>query len=212
MAMHNPIEPILHPISLRDLKPTQMTIGLYEVEQKREEWRARVNRDGGDFLGAHVIPAVLGPGGHFWMIDHHHLARALHEEGVQHVLVSIIARLDHLPKRRFFAFMDSHNWLHPYDDQGRRCDWKDLPRHIGKLANDPYRSIAGQVRRLGGFAKSATPYAEFLWADFYRDRIPLRHLGEKFEKALRKALDLARSQSAKHLPGYSGPELPSEKC
>ena len=25
------------------------------------------------------------------MVDHHHLARALHEEGVEHVLVSVIA-------------------------------------------------------------------------------------------------------------------------
>ena len=206
MAIISPIEPIVHPVPIRSLRPTQMTVGLREVERKRAEWCARRDQDGGEFLGSHVIPAVIGPNGVYWMIDHHHLTRALHDEGVEHILVSVVARLEHLPKRRFFSFMDAHNWFHPYDAEGKRRDWADLPRHIGKLADDPYRSLAGEVRRAGGYAKTATPYSEFLWADFLRDRISLRQVTEKFAKAFSKALDLARSPAASHLPGFAGPE------
>lgn len=35
MAMREPIEPILHPVAIREIRPTQMTVGIYEVERKR---------------------------------------------------------------------------------------------------------------------------------------------------------------------------------
>src|SRR5690242_21589330 len=43
-------------------------------------------RSAGAFLGQHMIPVVLGPKARSYVIDHHHLARALHDEGVPHVL------------------------------------------------------------------------------------------------------------------------------
>jgi hypothetical protein len=33
-------EPILHPIPILSLRPTQMTVGMREVEEKRRRWRA----------------------------------------------------------------------------------------------------------------------------------------------------------------------------
>ena len=206
MAMHQPIQPVLHPVAIKDLRPTQMTVGMSEVHRKRTEWQARRARDGGDFLGGHMIPAVLGPGDSWWLIDHHHLALALYAEGVEQVLVSVVAKLHHLPKQRFFTFMESHNWLHLYDADGNRCGVKDLPRHVGKLADDPYRSLAGEVRRAGGYAKSSTPYTEFLWADFFRDRIRSKTVEDKFDKALAKAMALARTHAASYLPGFAGPD------
>jgi hypothetical protein len=199
------IEPILHPIAIKALRPTQMTVGIREVDRKRAAWRKRKADADGEFLGQHLIPAVLGPGNSFWLIDHHHLARALLEEGVEQVLVSVVTTLSHLPKKRFFAFMDSRNWLHPYDSEGRVCKWGDLPRHVGKLPDDPYRSLAGEVRIAGGYAKTEAPYAEFLWADFFRDRIKPDVVNDHFEKALAKAIKLARAKPAAYLPGFAGP-------
>ncbi len=72
------LEPLLHPVAITDLRPTQMTIGFREVARKRLEWRERAQRDGPDFLGQHMIPAVIGPHDRPWIIDNHHLARALH--------------------------------------------------------------------------------------------------------------------------------------
>ncbi len=210
MALSHPINPILHPVKIADLRPTQITVGMHEVHRKRRQWLARAEPHDGEvrsreFLGTHMVPVVLGPGGNHWVVDHHHLARALLDEGVTEVLVSVLARLNHLPKKRFFAFMDSHNWLHPYDGEGRRCDWSDLPRHVGKMVDDPYRSLAGELRRAGGYAKSAQPYTEFIWADFLRDRIRPKLIEGNFDKALAKALRLARGEAAGYLPGFAGP-------
>jgi hypothetical protein len=51
-----------------------------------------------------------------------------------------------------------------------------------------------------------TPYTEFLWADFFRDRIQRKLIEDKFGKALKRALDLARTRDASYLPGFAGPE------
>lgn len=206
MGLNSLIQPTLHPVHLRELRPTQMTVGLREVQRKRSEWRDRPRDTAGAYLGSHMIPAVIGPNEQPWIVDHHHLALALHLEGVEQVLVSVVARLDHLPKKRFMAFMDAHNWLHPYDRDGRRQDWKDIPRSIGKLTDDPHRSLAGEVRRAGGYAKSQAPYSEFLWADFLRDRIARQTVEDKFTKAILKGIELARSHHARHLPGWAGAE------
>jgi hypothetical protein len=199
-------EPQLDPVRIADLRPTQMTVGLREVERKRVAWRKRADVDGPGFLGSHMIPAVIGPGRHYYLIDQHHLVRALHEEGVNHVLVSVVAHLDHLSKPLFWTFMDNCNWLHPFDAQGKRHDHDRIPKKIGDLADDPYRSLAGELRRAGGYAKVETPYSEFLWADFLRHRISLKLVHRAFERALGKALDLAHHKDADYLPGWCGPD------
>jgi len=199
--MYNLSEPRLRPVRLATLRPTQMTVGMLEVERKRREWLDHAVDDGPEFLGSHLIPVVIGPKQVPWLIDHHHLARALHEEGVEHVLVSVVARLAHLRKAEFLTFMDNRNWLHPYDADGER---RDVPRTLAKMTDDPYRSLAGAVRRAGGYAKTDTPYSEFLWADFLRGRISAKTVKGDFEKAVHKALAIAHCADATHLPGYCG--------
>ncbi|MET0363766.1 MAG: ParB-like protein [Sphingobium sp.] len=199
-----PVEPLLHPVTIVDLRPTQMTVGLREVARKRAEWRARAGRDGGDYLGRHMVPAVLGPKDRPYLLDHHHLVRALHEEKVEHVLVTLVADLSHLQKPVFWTFMDNRNWLHPFDAQGRRHPHARIPKSIADLTDDPFRSLAGELRRSGGYAKEATPYSEFLWADFLRHRIAREQVEENFQNALVEALDLAHTHSASYLPGWSG--------
>jgi len=205
MAMTHRIEPILHPVAIKDLRPTQITVGIAEVNRKRHEWRHRRDQDGSNFLGNHMVPTVIGPGDTYWIVDHHHLARALFEEGQEHVLVSVIAKLNHLPKKRFFTVMACNNWLHTYDAEGRMQAIDELPRQVGKMTDDPFRSLAGEVRRAGGYAKSSAPYTEFLWADFFRDRIKRHMVEAKFAKALDKAVALARGPDAAYLPGFAGP-------
>jgi hypothetical protein len=198
-------QPQLDPIRITDLRPTQMTIGLREVERKRLAWRKRAEVDGADFLGSHMIPAVIGPGEIYFLIDQHHLVRALHEEGVSHVLVSVVGDLRHLRKPMFWTFMDNRNWLHPFDADGKRHGHDQIPRKIGDLADDPYRSLAGELRRSGGYAKVETPYSEFLWADFLRHRVSRKLVEKRFERAVGKALDLAHHRDADYLPGWCGP-------
>ena len=86
-------EPVLHPIPILSLRPTQMTVGMREVEEKRRHWRAQEsNNKRAESLGQRMIPVVRGPNQHHYVVDHHHPARALHDEGVKDVLVTVPRR------------------------------------------------------------------------------------------------------------------------
>jgi hypothetical protein len=202
-------EPRLTPVAITDLRPTQITVGMREVKAKRKHWRelADNKKRGKDdkFLGKHMIPVILGPKGRHYVIDHHHLALALHEEGVKEVAVTVVANLSTLEPDSFWFVMDNHNWMHPFDDQGRRCHYEDIPKSVTGLVDDPFRSLAGELRRAGGYAKDTTPFSEFIWADFLRRRMKRKLVDRDFERAIEKALQLAKSQDANYLPGWCGP-------
>ena len=198
-------DPVLDPILVADLRPTQMTVGLREVAEKRRQWRTRAERDGPEFLGRHLIPVLKGPKGLPYVIDHHHLARALLDEGVTHVAITVVADLSSLSKSEFWVFCDNRGWVHPFDAEGERRAYDDIPKRIAAMADDPFRSLAGELRRAGGFSKETTPFSEFIWADFLRRRIKRKLVEDDFGAAMTKALQLARSQPADHLPGWCGP-------
>lgn len=199
-------DPILHPIPILSLRPTQMTVGMHEVKEKRRRWRQhKSKKKQAEVLGQHMIPVVHGPDGHHYVIDHHHLARALHDEGVENVLVTIIADLTMIDRDSFWLVLDSRRWVYPYDAKGVRHHYKDIPKSVADLKDDPFRSLAGELRRAGGFAKDTTPFSEFLWADFLRRRLSRKGVAGDFEKAVEKALSLARSSEAVYLPGWCGP-------
>ena len=203
-------DPILHPVPIIDLRPTQITVGYREVAQKRRAWRERASDEAGgeraaEYLGGHMIPVVLGPKGRHYILDHHHLCRALHEEGVDHLLVNVVADLRDLTKASLWVYLDNRAWCHPYDAEGVRRPFEDLPTTVAHMSDDPYRSLAGELRRAGGFAKDTTPFSEFIWADFLRRRIKARRIEEDFEGALKRALELARGPDADYLPGWCGP-------
>src|SRR5450755_735933 len=198
-------DPILKPVDIADLRPTQITVGMREVKAKQKGWREKKGKKGGEFLGKHMIPVILGPNDRHYVIDHHHLARALHEEGVKNVLVKVVANLSMVDRDTFWTFLDNRNWMHPFDDKGLRRHYKDIPKSVRDLVDDPFRSLAGELRRAGGFAKDTTPFSEFLWADFLRRRIKRKLVESDFEKAIQKALRLAKSSEADFLPGWCGP-------
>ncbi len=198
-------EPLIRPVAIAELRPTQMTVGFREVAEKRRRWKARSTRAGAEFLGRHMIPVVKGPRGRSYVIDHHHLVLALLHEGVEDILTSTIADLSMLDAREFWVFADHRGWCHPYDAQGVRRKFDAIPRRVAHLQDDPYRSLAGEVRQAGGYAKDTLPFSEFLWADFLRGRIKRPLVDSDFAAALAKALKLARSPKARYLPGWCGP-------
>lgn len=197
-------EPVLKPVAIADLRPTQITLGMREVEDRRRRWRALKKRKQ-QFLDTHMIPVILGPEGRHYIIDHHHLTRALHDEGAKEVLVTVVADLKKLKKDSFWFVMDSRDWTHPFDEHGKRCDVKDIPKSVDKMIDDPYRSLAGELRRVGGYSKETTPFSEFLWADFLRHRIKKKIVEKHYARALKEAQKLAKSHDADYLPGWCGP-------
>jgi hypothetical protein len=197
-------EPVLKPIPILDLRPTQITVGMREVSERRKRWRERSAKEMGKFLDQHMIPVVQGPKMRHYIIDHHHLVLALHKEGIEKILVNVVADLNRVEVELFWTVLDNRGWLHPFDAHGRRRDHTDIPKSIIGLIDDPFRSLAGELRRAGGFAKETTPFSEFLWADFLRQNIKTRVVRENFNHALETALELARSRQAEYLPGWCG--------
>jgi hypothetical protein len=207
--MANTREPILQPIPILSLHPTQITVGMREVKEKckrlHEYWeKHKSKKKQGEFLGRHMIPVVLGPDQRHYVIDHHHLARALHEEGVKDILVIITADLTMVDRDAFWGVLDNRRWVYPYDAKGERRPFKDIPKTVTDLKDDPFRSLAGELRRVGGYAKDTTPFSEFLWADFLRRKISRKSVEADFGNAVEKALGLAKSKDAVYLPGWCG--------
>jgi hypothetical protein len=198
-------EPVVKPVRILSLKPTQLTVGLREVKEKRKQWRDHKPKKRAELLGRHMIPVVLGPDDGHYVIDHHHLARALHDEGEKDVLITVVADLSMVSHDQFWNAMDGHRFVHPYDQKGRRQNYSKLPKTVVQLKDDPYRSLAGELRRAGGFAKDTTPFSEFLWADFLRPRVTAKTINNDFAKAIEQALAFARSKDAIYLPGWCGP-------
>ncbi len=201
-------EPLLSPVPIAELRPTQVTVGLREVAEKRRGWKARGDRDGAEFLGRHMIPVLKGPKGRLYVIDHHHLARALLDAGVQSLLTTVVADLSRLGKHEFWVFCDNRGWCHPYDAEGERVAFHDIPKSVADMPDDPFRSLAGGLRRAGGFAKDTTPFSEFIWADFLRRRVKAKVVEDDFAAAADQALALAKSPEAAHLPGWCGASGP----
>jgi hypothetical protein len=198
-------EPVLTPTPISELRPTQMTLGMREVAAKRKAWQAFDPDKLERFLGSHMVPVIVGPGKARYLTDHHHLTRALHDNGVKSVFTTIIADLHQLDEDAFWTVLDFRAWTHPYDAKGRRRPYSDLPKTVDRMKDDPFRSLAGELRRLGGFAKDSTPFSEFLWADFLRRRIKEKDAEKDFQGSLALALELAKGDEAGYLPGWCAP-------
>lgn len=190
-------------IAIADLRPTQLTVGYREVAAKRREWDKMSKADRKRFLDGHVVPSVLGPKGRHYVVDHHHLARALSDDGHDTILVGQLADLSTLQKAEFWLIMDHRNWVYPVDATGQRQPYDAIPKAVSALADDVWRSLAGALREAGGYAKENAPFAEFLWADFLRRRLDPALPGRDFDAALAAAVRLAHMPAAAHLPGWS---------
>src|SRR5215469_1597331 len=167
-------EPVLQPVPIESLRPTQITVGMREVEEKRKRLRKQKPQKIGPFIGRHMIPVVLGPKKRHYIIDHHHLSLALHKEGLRDVLVTVVLDLSALDLDAFWTVLDHKSLVYPFDAQGRRRD----------------------------FAEDTTPFSEFLWADFFRRKIKRKAVEADFSAATERALRLARSEEAEYLPGW----------
>jgi hypothetical protein len=104
--------PVLEPVSIDRLRPTQITVGMREVKEKRRRWHELPKEKKDEFLGRHMVPAIFGPKERYYVADHHHLALALHEEGAKHVLVSVVADLRMLEREAFWVFLDHRGWVY----------------------------------------------------------------------------------------------------
>ena len=192
----------IHEIEIHRLHPTQITVGMIEVQEKIKTLAVLKNHALRDFLQHHPIPAVEGPDDKLYITDHHHLGLALLDQGLLTGFFMIEADLSQLSLDAFWPEMDKNKWVHPYDENGILKSFSAIPRHLTHLVDDPYRSLAGFVRNAGGYQKTDASFSEFLWADFFRSRISSTEINSDFKSAVQKGVVLAHGSDAQTLPGY----------
>jgi hypothetical protein len=194
--------PKLQHAPIISLCPTQLTVGFLEVDAKKRKLQSLSPKDQADFLTAHPMPVVLGPGQRMYITDHHHLARAAYDLKISQACFEVEGDLSTLSQDIFWIHMDKESWVHPLDHNGVRHRYESIPKTLDKLVDDVYRSVAGFVRDAGGYDKTHTAFAEFIWADFFRRNIAVEDVLENFAGAVKQGQLLARSPIAKRIPGY----------
>jgi hypothetical protein len=198
------IEPDLQTLPLRSLRPTQMTVGMRKVAEKRRKLRGVAAKKRLAHMTVQLYPAVKGPNKAFYIIDHHHEALAALQEGAVDVTVGLVVDLSRLSKEAFWVYLDHRSWVHCYDRNGRRQPFSEVPRRFDELTDDPYRSLAASVEDAGGFSKPDEPFLEFLWANHFRAHISEAELDRHYRRSVAQAVRLARSKDSRFLPGWAG--------
>jgi hypothetical protein len=191
-------------IKIDQLRPTQMTHGLREICDKTKSYKALHGHELQMAIAEKPIPVVYGPMGVPFAIDHHHVATALRRANVKSVPFVLVRDLSSLPEADFWLTMENNRWTYPYDAEGRRRPFSDMPKHVWALADDEFRSLAASVRDAGGYEKTNVPLEEFRWADLFRSRLRPPDSDDEFEALVKKAIALAKSEVALGLPGYIG--------
>ncbi len=190
--------------SIHDLHPTQLTLGLAEVRKRAKMMRGLAPGDLKSLLASKPVPHVLGPEGRIYIIDHHHLCRALLEIGYERVILgSQLEDWSDLDLRAFWARMEAHSYCWPLDANGNRRPYSKIPPHIRELTDNPWRTIARSVRDVA-YANQDTPFQEFKWGDYYRSFMTPRLLECDNDLAMDLAVKLSHIDEAHDLPGFLG--------
>lgn len=189
-------------IEVKALHPTQSSVGMDAVSCKATKITAKY-KDGklDKYLGetARWVPMVRGPGGLFYITDHHHLSTALWNADVPGKKKVVNAYLlddwSGMARDDFWKNMQQHHdtWLE--NNQGEKIPPAELPKHIDKMDDDPMRTLSAWVRESCGYVKcdassddqddsnscearfkgkvtcapSDTYFLEFKWADYFRN-------------------------------------------
>ncbi|WGS54130.1 ParB/Srx family N-terminal domain-containing protein [Paraburkholderia sp. D15] len=189
-------------VRIEQLRPMQATVGMLEVDAKKKRLLQLDEKALKTFLKAAPIPTVIGRGDRHYVIDHHHLARALWDGGITRAFAAVVEDLSSLSEDKFWDTVIERQWVHPYDEHGILRAISAIPDEVSALADDPYRSLAAFVRDAGGYLKTPAPFAEFQWAAFYRTRVPMWTTEYQFHAAVEQGVHLASSPDARTLPGF----------
>jgi len=202
-------------IDVLDLRPMQ-----FDVEKKKNALLKMTPAQRRAWLLDHPVPVVVRENGDHRVHkggpqsernrkqdrpdDHHHEARAAWEAGIEMIPVVIEkSTTDGKSEKKFWKRMRKTGKVYLKDRWGNAHDERDLPLDIRGLGDNPYRSIAGEVRDRGGYKKNHAPFSEFLWAEYFRENLTV-HPNDDFAAAVKEAMVLARDKRARKLPGYIG--------
>ena len=191
-------------LNILDLRPTQFVLGMKEIEDKVKKIRSLSGAALKKYCDERKIPLVIGPNKQFYLIDHHHFARACWETMTTSFEIHIIEDLSDFSEASFWNEMTRRGWVYLHDQFGLGPHSPaSLPTDIRGMADDPYRSLAWALRDQGLIKKVNEPFFEFKWAAFFRMNLSVRLYSKSdFKEAILQAKRLAKSQEARDLPGY----------
>lgn len=192
-----------------DLKPMQIPAGMLEVQEKAQDLRAMKNKELESWLKERSVPFIEDYKGRKRPVDHHHEARAAWEAGKEDIYThrylddELHARIKALPRDQFYAVAHAMGLFYDRDQFGAGPhDPNHLPEDVRSMADDSFRSVAWQVRKRGGYDKTSVPFAEFQWAQYFRERVKTYPTRADFEAAVTEAMKIVHDAGAKNLPGW----------
>lgn len=188
----------------RGAHPTQSGVGQLQVDTTARELADKSEKQLDKLMKKKEIPIVIAPDGGYWLVDRHHLTKALWQQGVKQVRVKVIARLQ--DRANFWSQMQNNHWAWLKDERGQPLTPEQLPSHIGELPDYPYRTLAGLLQDAGYFSKKDQVYfVEFAWASWLGQQMAWQPIDEvNLADRLAEAKRLACSSKASDLPGYPG--------
>lgn len=192
-------------VPIDKLHPTQFSVGYWEVDRRAEKLAGKKSpKKLKTYLDGHLAQIVIGPGGVPYLIDGHHMSLVLLKTRISSTIdARVEANWRDLSKDEFWKKMKEHRWVYLFDNHGRGfSDPEKLPSRVTDLTDDPYRSLAWEVRNRNGYNKTMDSFAEFQWANFFRSRIVIGNGPDAFERAIDSARKISHSPEAKDLPGY----------
>lgn len=191
-------------VDIDALHPTQLTLGLNEVEQRAKKIARMTPAEREAYLQRKAVPYLVGPGGRLYIVDHHHLCRALWSLG--HEQAALGRKIDDwsdLELKNFWRRAEKEGYCWPIDADGNRRPFSAIPDHIDQLTDNVWRSLARKVRG-EAFEDLDTPFQEFIWGDYFRTFMTRRLIELRFDLAAELACKLAHLPEAEDLPGFLG--------
>ena len=192
-----------------DLKPMQIPAGMLEVQDKAKDLRAMKAKEVESWLKDRSVPILEDYKGRKRPVDHHHEARAAWEADQDEVYThryfddEMHARIKALPREQYYAVTRAMGLFYDRDQFGAGPhDPNHLPEDVRSMADDPFRSVAWQVRKRGGYDKSSIPFAEFMWAQYFRERAKTYPTKADFEQAVLEAMKIVHDSAARDIPGW----------
>jgi hypothetical protein len=95
-----------------------------KAEKKRKKGADKLD----EFLRCNPIPVVLGPQGHPYLIDHHHLASALYRLGIENCYIGVAKDLSSLSEEDFWKEMARLQLVWQHNHAGEAVPLELMPK------------------------------------------------------------------------------------
>lgn len=184
-----------------ELAPTQPTIGAFEVRLKADRFRLMSPQDIDGYIEAKrsdgkPVSVVKGLHRYFAIDGHHTLSAILAASGPRELHLDQVEDYSGLDAEPFWDKMKKRGFCLDRG-LGKPVEPSSFSLSLSKLHDDPFRSVAWLIRKMGGFADLKIPYQEFEVADFLRTRMAFAPVYDyQYEIASLRAFELMRSSEA----------------